>query len=130
MNNIQLIGNLCKEWNTHNGSTTVSKNTLAVKRKFKKDESDFITVTAFGKGAELLEQYTSKGSKIGIVGRLQSGSYEKEGKTVYTTEVIIDEFEFLDSKKSNDSESGGNQTPSSTKAGFSDDIDDDSEFPF
>jgi single-strand DNA-binding protein len=130
MNTTNIIGNLCKDWELKysQSGTAFSKNTIAVKRKFKKDESDFITVLAFGKSAELLAEYTSKGSKIGIQGRIQTGKYEKEdGTTVYTTDVVIDEFEFLDSKKT---EGGGNPTPSSTQNTVNDDIDSEDSFPF
>lgn len=125
MNTVNIVGNLVRDWNTNVGSTTVSKNTIAVKRKFKKDESDFINIVAFGKSAELLGQYTNKGSKIGIVGRIQTGSYEKDGVKIYTTDIVVDEFEFLDSKKT---EGGGNSTPS-IKNNISSDIDSE-DFPF
>lgn len=64
----------------------------------KKDDTDFISCKAFGKTAETLEKYTDKGTKILIEGRIKTGSYEKDGKKVYTTDVIVERFEFCESK--------------------------------
>ena len=127
MNAVNLIGNLCKDWNIHNGNTTSAKNTLAVRKDYKRDESDFINIVAFGKSAELLEQYTGKGSKIAIQGRINTGSYEKEGRTIYTTDVVVDKFEFLDSKKTGEAEA-----KEMTEEDFenNDENVDDDEFPF
>ena len=77
------------------------KNTLAVKREFKKDETDFINIVAWGKVAELLEKYTQKGSKILICGRLQIGSYEKDGIKRSTADVVVENIEFIGGNKQN-----------------------------
>lgn len=105
MNNTQLIGRLTKDIDLRysKSGTAVANFTLAVDRKFKNQqgerEADFIRCTAFKKGAEILAQYVGKGSKIGITGSIQTGSYQnKEGQTVFTTDVIVNEFDFLDSK--------------------------------
>ena len=83
-----------------NGDSILAKFTLAVDRKFKKDEADFINCVAFGKTASFMEQFTHKGMKLEIEGRIQTGSYEnKEGKKVYTTDIICDSVEFAESKK-------------------------------
>lgn len=73
--------------------------TIAVSRRKKEDGSDFINCIAFGKTAENTERFCHKGSKVGVVGRIQTGSYEKEdGTKVYTTDIIADNVEFLDSR--------------------------------
>ena len=93
------IGNLTKdnELRMTQSGTQVLKNSLAIRRD--KDNTDFINFTAFGKTAELLSKYTNKGSKILIEGEIRTGKYEKDGKTTYTSEVVVHNIEFLDSKK-------------------------------
>jgi single-strand DNA-binding protein len=82
----------------------VSRYTLAVDRKIvKKQEgqqtADFITCVAFGKNGEFAEKYLKQGTKIAIIGRIQTGSYtDKDGKKVYTTDVVVEEHEFAESK--------------------------------
>ena len=75
--------------------------TLAVKREFKKDETDFVNYVAFGKTAELLEKYTQKGAKLLIQGSLQIGSYEKDGIKRQTADVIVENIEFIGGNKQN-----------------------------
>ena len=75
MNSIIISGNIVRDNDVKVTTTKVLKNTQAVKREFKKDETDFVNYTAFGKTAELLEKYTQKGSKLLIRGRHQIGSY-------------------------------------------------------
>lgn len=106
MNKAILIGRLCKDLDIKHTTTgkTVANFTLAIDRRFKnKDgqkEADFILCQAWGKTAEILGQYTSKGSKIGVIGRIQTRNYDAtDGTKRYVTEIIVDEFEFLDSKK-------------------------------
>lgn len=84
------------------GETTVGHFTLAVDRRFKKGEADFITCVAFGKTAEWFEKYTHKGMKLEIVGRIQTGSYEKNGVKIYTTDVVVEEANFAESKKASE----------------------------
>lgn len=100
MNNVALIGRLTREPEVRytNDNLAVARFTLAVNRQ-KKGEVDYPNCVAFGKSAELVEQYVHKGSRIGVVGRLQTGSYEKDGEKRYTTDVIVDKVEFLDSKE-------------------------------
>ena len=80
----------------------ISRFTLAVDRKRKKDgeqTADFISCVAFGKTGEFVEKYAAKGKKFDIVGRIQTGSYQnKDGQTVYTTDVVVEEIEFGESK--------------------------------
>lgn len=96
MNQVILIGRLTKDVETRytQEQMAVSKFTLAVDR-IKKGETDFIRVTVFGKQAENCERYLHKGSQCAVQGRLQTGSYEKDGVTHYTTDVIADRVQFL-----------------------------------
>lgn len=85
------------------GDTSVAKYTLAVNRSFKKEgqpDVDFINCVVFGKSAEFAEKYFQKGQQVAVVGRIQTGNYtNKEGIKVYTTDVIVEEQHFADSKK-------------------------------
>lgn len=107
MNVVTLIGRATKEIElrkTQTGTSVVSFN-LAVNRKHKQEgqpEADFIRCQAWGKTAEVLNSYVSKGQEVGITGRIQTGSYkDKDGKTVYTTDVIVSDITFVGSKNSN-----------------------------
>ena len=100
MNRVILTGNVVRDNDVKDAAATkVLKNTLAVKREFKKDETDFVNYVAFGKVAELLEKYTQKGSKLLICGRLQIGSYEKDGIKRSTADVIVENIEFIGGNK-------------------------------
>ena len=109
----------------------VARYTLAVDRKYKKDgepTADFIRCVAFGKNGEFAEKYLKKGTKIAVTGRTQTGSYnDKDGKTVYTNDNVVEEHEFCESKgkQSNRKEENGMD-------GFMDIPDgiDDAELPF
>lgn len=100
MNNVILMGRLTKEpaiTNSTDGKT-IARFTLAVDRI--KEGADFISCVAFGKTAEVIEKYVTKGVKIIISGRIQTGSYKnRDGNTVYTTDVIVGNMEFAESKK-------------------------------
>lgn len=100
MNKCIIIGRLTKDIDVRSSQsgTSVAKFTVAVDRRTKEKETDFINCTAFGKTAEVLQKYVRKGHRIGIVGHIQTGSYEKDGHKVYTTDVIVDEIEFLEKK--------------------------------
>lgn len=106
MNETHLIGRLTKDaelmYNSNNIAAT--RFTLAVNRSFKnaegEREADFISCVAWRKTAELISKHFKKGSEIGITGRIQTGSYEKEdGSKVYTTDVIVEKIHFVGSKK-------------------------------
>ena len=107
MNLITITGNLGRDWEQANASMTIAKNSLAVRRDFKNKQTgdydtDWIPLTAFSKTAETLMQYTSKGSKILIVGKLQTNNYtDKNGNKRTSYDVIVDRFEFLDSRGDN-----------------------------
>lgn len=101
MNNVVLIGRLTKDPELRyipESQNAVATFTLAVDRPFSKEkQADFIRITVFGKQAENCERFLSKGRMAGIQGRLQTGSYKnKEGATVYTTDVVADRVEFLE----------------------------------
>ena len=103
------MGRLTKEpdirYSTGANQMCVAKYTLAVDRKFKKDgepSADFINCVSFGKVAEIAEKYFIKGTKIIVSGRIQTGSYtNKDGKKVYTTDIVVEEQEFSESKSQN-----------------------------
>jgi len=112
VNNVVLVGRLTKdvELKYTQSGMAVAKFILAVNRQFKKDgqpDVDFITCTAFGKTAENLANFMRKGSQIGVVGNIQTGSYDdKDGKRVYTTDVICNNIQFLESRQE---QQGGQQ---------------------
>ena len=106
MNKVILVGRLTKDPEIRaTENTTIAMYSLAVDRKFKRDgepTADFITCKAFGRCGEFAEKYLHKGTKIAVVGHIQTGSYtNKDGNKVYTTEVIVDEHEFVESKANN-----------------------------
>jgi single-strand DNA-binding protein len=107
MNKVILMGRLTKDpevrYSTGDSQTTIARYSLAVDRRFKRDgdeqTADFINCVVFGKGAEFAEKYLRRGTKIAVSGRLQTGSYtNKDGVKVYTTDVIIEDQEFAESK--------------------------------
>jgi single-strand DNA-binding protein len=106
MNKAHLIGRLTRDpevrYTSGDQPMAVANFTLAVDRRFKKDgeqTADFIQCVAFGKLGEHVEKYYRKGLKVAITGHIQTGKYtNKDGQTVYTTDVVIDEQEFCESK--------------------------------
>lgn len=100
--------------------TVVAKFGLAINRRFKRDgepDADFINCVAFGKIAEIIEKYTSKGSQVGIVARVQTGNYtNKDGVKVYTTDFVVEELDLLDKK--NTGENASAPVPSNSQDGF------------
>lgn len=98
MNKAILVGRLTRDPEVRDTGTKVCKFALAINRRGKDGGTDYINCVAFGKTAELAAQYLSKGSRVGVVGRIQTGSYERDGHKVYTTDVICDEVEFLETR--------------------------------
>lgn len=104
MNNVSLTGRLTRDVElryTQGSNLAVGKFSIAVQRERKNAEGkydvDFINCVAFGKTAEALVNYTGKGKLIGVVGRIQTGNYtDKDGKKVYTTEVLVDKSDILE----------------------------------
>lgn len=115
MNCVQLVGRLTRdpEIRYTDGGSSIGRFTVAIDRRFKQGEADFIPCVAFGKSAEFLEKYFRKGQRIGVVGRIQTGSYQnQEGKTVYTTDVIVDSLEFVENKQDSGTQNQGYQPQS------------------
>ena len=117
MNKVMLVGRLTRDpevrYSTGENATATARFSVAVNRRFKNAEgnydADFINCVAFGKTAEFIEKYFRKGMAIGLTGRIQTGSYtNKDGQKVYTTDVVVEETEFVESKGGN----ADNATPS------------------
>jgi single-strand DNA-binding protein len=100
MNTWNGTGNLCAdpELQTTSSGISVCKFTLAVKRPHVADETDFIRCVAWRKKAEVIGEHLRKGSKVGVWGYIKTGRYEKDGGWVYTTDIMVDDFEFLTPK--------------------------------
>ena len=103
INKVVLLGRLTKDPDLRYAPGTgnaVCRFTLAVQRTFKKDETDFINCVAFGKTGETIAQYITKGRQIAVTGSIRTGSYDaQDGTKRYTTDVIVEMFEFVESKK-------------------------------
>lgn len=97
----------------------IARYTLAVDRRIKREgeqNADFISCVVFGRGAEFTERYLNQGTKICVTGRIQTGSYtNREGQKVYTTEVIVEDQEFAESKSSQSNESQNTSNPKSAE---------------
>lgn len=136
MNKIILIGRLVRdpESKTTQAGKLVVSFSLAVNRRFQKDEADFINIIAWEKTGEFVEKYFRKGQQVAVVGRLQIRSWkDNEGKNRYATEVIAEEVYFADSKKeSGQSETRERPQKETTYSNdfFSDDDSDNNDVPF
>jgi single-strand DNA-binding protein len=123
------MGRLTKDVELRHGNNGMAfaSFTLAVNRAYKKEgeerQADFISCKAFGKTAEFLNNYFAKGSLVAIEGHIQTGSYEKDGTKVYTTDVIVDKVHFTGGKSNGQGEQTG-------QAGFTPVDISDSELPF
>lgn len=119
MNKVVLIGRLTRDpevrYSQGENNMAIARYTLAVDRRFKRDNdqsADFISCVAFGKLGEVAEKWYKQGTKLAITGRIQTGSYtNKDGVKVYTTEVVVEEAEFAESKNAAASNNGGQPTP-------------------
>lgn len=122
MNKVELVGRLTKDpeisYTTGENSIARLRFTVAVNRPFKnKDgnyDADFISCVAFNKTSEFISKYFHKGDLIGIIGNIRTGSYDKDGQRVYTTDVFVDNVEFVGGKSNNES----NDSAPSTDQGF------------
>ena len=115
MNKVIEIGRLTKDaearYTQGENAMCIARYTLAVDRKGKKDEADFINCVAFGKNGEFAEKYLKKGMKIAVFGHLQTGSYtDKDGKKVYTTDVVVEEHHFCESRNADNDTNGSSIT--------------------
>lgn len=110
MNKVILCGRLTRDpevrYSQGNNSTAIARGSIAVDRKYKRDgqpTADFINILAFGKTAGVFEKYVRKGTKIIVEGRIQTGSYtNKDGNKVYTTDVLVESIEFVESRQSSE----------------------------
>ena len=140
MNKVILIGRLTRDpevrytqRNSSQDSIAIARFTMAVDRRFRKEATaDFISCVSFGKTAEFAEKYFKKGMKVAITGRVQTGSYtNKDGQKVYTTDVVVEEQEFAESKSasqapvSGQSGSSGGNSQAGGAAGSRTQVDDD-----
>jgi len=140
MNSVNLVGRLTRDPEVRytDGGTSIARFTTAVDRRFKTQDgqtADFINCIAFGKTSDFVEKYFKQGMKIGLVGRIQTGSYtNKDGAKVYTTEVVVENVEFVESKTSGggqDYQSSRPEPSSATGDGFMNIPDGiDEELPF
>ncbi|MBP3279322.1 MAG: single-stranded DNA-binding protein [Butyrivibrio sp.] len=138
MNKVQLIGRLTKDpevrYSQGEKPTAIGRYTLAVDRRFKSNDgqtADFINCVAFGKAGEFVEKYLKKGIKIAVVGRIQTGNYtNKDGQKVYTTEVVVEEQEFAESKNAAAGATGASAEAPTDGDGFANVDIDEEELPF
>ena len=118
MNKVILMGRLTRDpevrYSQGENPLAIARYTLAVDRRFRRDgeqSADFIQCVAFGRQAEHAERYYRQGLKVVVSGRIQTGSYtNRDGVKVYTTEVVVEEQEFAESKASSDANAGGFQS--------------------
>ena len=145
MNKVILMGRLTRDpevrYSQGENALAIARYTLAVDRRFNRNNSDeqtadFINCVAFGRAGEFAEKYFRKGTKVAVTGRIQTGSYtNKDGVRVYTTEVVVEEQEFAESKSASDYAGGfapaDRPSPSSAGDGFMNIPDGiDEELPF
>ena len=138
MNKVYLIGRPVRDPNISYSQSgdgiAVARFTLAVDRRGKKQEeqqtADFISCVAFKSNAEFAEKYIRQGMKIAVNGRIMTGSYtNKDGQKVYTTDVVVEEYEFCESRNSG-SAASYRPEPSNAGDGFYNVPDDDENLPF
>ena len=129
MNKVQLVGRLTRDpeirYSQGENATARARFSVAVNRRFNNAEgnydADFINCVAFGKSAEFVETYFKKGMAIGLTGRIQTGSYtNKDGQKVYTTDVVVEETEFVESKGASSADNSNNSRPAPSAANNND----------
>ena len=145
MNKVLLMGRLTRDpdvrYSQGENAMAVANFTLAVDRRRTRDQeqtADFLRCVAFGRQAEFAEKYLHQGSKMVVIGRIQTGSYtNREGQKVYTTDIVVDEMEFAESKAASDSYRASNpsgysapaQSQQKAPAGGADALDDFMNIP-
>lgn len=131
MNSVQLIGRLTRDPQITytEAGLTIARFSIAIDRGKDKDGNDrgadFPGIVCFGKAAELVDKYVHKGRLVGVSGRIQTGKYDKDGTTVYTTDIVADRVEFLDRGKSGAEDASTEEAPTD---GFSKLTDEDIPF--
>ena len=124
MNKVILMGRLTRDpeerYSAGENALAIARYTLAVDRRFRRDgeaSADFIPCIAFGRAAEFAEKYFRQGLKIAVTGRIQTGSYtNREGQKVYTTEVVVEDQEFVESKAASDNYAASHPRTSAPEA--------------
>ena len=126
MNKVILMGRLTRDpevrYSQGENSMAIARYTLAVDRRFRRSNdgeqtADFIGCVAFGRSAEFAERYFRQGLKVVVTGRIQTGSYtNKDGQKVYTTDVVVEDQEFAESKAASESNGGGSRPAASASA--------------
>lgn len=136
MNKTILCGRLTRDpeirYSQGENAMAIARGSIAVDRRFKKDgeqTADFINLVAFGKTAEFFEKYIKKGTKIIVEGRIQTGSYDKDGTKVYTTDVVVEQVEFAESKSSSENNISANRPSADEFLNIPDGIEDE-DLPF
>ena len=128
MNKAILMGRLTRDpevrYSQGENASAIARYTLAVDRRFSRNNggdeqsADFIGCVAFGRAGEFAEKYFRKGTKVLVTGRIQTGSYtNRDGQKVYTTEVVVEEQEFAESKAASEGHGGGFTAPNPSAAG-------------
>lgn len=141
MNKVILMGRITRDpevrYAQNDSSMAIARYTMAVDRRGSRNSqneqtADFINCVAFGKAGEFAEKYFRKGTKIAIAGRIQTGNYtNKDGVKIYTTDIVVEEQEFAESKQNTSSDTSYSTTPSSVGDGFMNIPDGiDEELPF
>lgn len=142
MNKVILMGRLTRDpevrYSQGENATAIARYTLAVDRRFNRNgeenTADFINCVAFGKSGEFAEKYLNKGIKVVVTGRIQTGSYtNRDGVKVYTTDIVVEDQEFAESKKNSSGSDSGrtNNVPAASDDGFMNIPDGiDEELPF
>ena len=143
MNKVILMGRLTRDpdvrYSQGDNAMAIARFSLAVDRRFKRDgeaSADFISCVAFGKQAEFIERYVHQGTKLVVEGRIQTGSYtNKDGQKVYTTDVVVENCDFAESKASQDGNFAGSRPEPTAAAGdgflnIPQSVDEEDELPF
>ncbi|EGS38204.1 single-stranded DNA-binding protein [Staphylococcus capitis VCU116] len=135
MNTVNLIGNIVANPELRGQNSNVANFRIAVQRPFKNKqtneyETDFITCVAFGKTAEIIVNNFNKGNKIGVTGSIQTGSYEKDGQRVYTTDVAVNQVTFVERKNNNQPQQQNSQVSKGDNPFYNGSDISNSELPF
>lgn len=141
MNNVNILGRLTRDVDLRmtNSNLAVGRFNVAVDRKLSKEKrqeaeknnqptADFIGCIAFGKTAENIATYFKKGQRIAVSGHIQTGSYEKDGQRIYTTDVIVDSFDFIENNSSGNKTNQGYSNPADLGMSAQESFDDDLPF--
>ena len=133
MNRVELIGRITKDPELRYTSSNIATTrfTLAVNRPFQgqngEQGTDFISIVVWRKQAENVKKYVSKGSLVAVEGRIQTGSYEKDGQRIYTTDVVADSVQFLETKSQSQNRTGDDGMSQVTPADFVNQTDNESD---